>query len=284
MEIFGANLKATVFSPAGAVDTAALQYGISALESFGFQVVKSENCEKSCGYLSADADLRFADIKTAWLDESTDILLASRGGFGCSHLLPYLSSLPLKDKKVAGYSDLTALLWALEALKNGHTLALPMAAKYHLLDDYSLASAAAALHCLPRELGKFTVLKSGNASGLPLPGNLTVAASLAGTPFMPDTRGRILILEDVNEPLYRIDRALTQLDLAGVLPRCAGIVFGTFSGVDLKEDDLLEVLCRCCRNVTGPVLYGCRYGHTFPFESFNCRQMMEISDANIRMM
>lgn len=225
-------------------------------------------------YLSADAEDRAADLARLWLDPEVELLLAVRGGFGAAHLLPLLDWDALKTRPelpLAGYSDITALHWAMEKFGAGRPIAGPMLGKlaecvgspyssrYHLKaflpERYEIEAAP--------EYGSIVELRSGSATGLPLVGNLTVAASLCGTPYLPDATGRILILEDLNEPIYKLDRGLTTLEQSGVLARCAGVIFGQFSEC-ASPRELLELFRRFAAKVNGPVLMNFPFGHTFP--------------------
>ena len=105
-------------------------------------------------------------------------------------------------------------------------------------------------------------MRAGNICGTPLPGNLAVASALCGTGFMPETSGKILILEEVGEAPYRIDRMLTQLRLNGVFDHGAGIIFGNFTG---------------CGQVDRPVFYGLPHGHELPFYSICGTQIVTVS-------
>ena len=284
MALFGKNCTGCgVISPAGAIAPEKLDSGIAALKEI-FPVVKvGAHAHGKLDYLSATAQERFADLKKFWLDDEIDLILASRGGFGCAHLLKQISTLPHREKLIGGYSDLTALLWALEKSGNGTPVVMPMAGKFAGLDKKSLDSAVAAVKRLPRIMGEgLTVLKQGKITGLPLAGNLTVAATLAGTNYFPDCRGRILILEDVNEPLYRIDRELTQLEQCGALTNCAGVIFGAFTGAEFAPSQLEKLLRRFAEVVNGPVLSGLAFGHEFPLESINFHQEIAIDGEMVR--
>lgn len=284
MELFGKNCTVCgVISPAGPIAPEKLDSGIAALKKIFHSVKEGKYIRGKMDYLSATADERFADLKNFWLDDEVELILASRGGFGCAHLLKALGTLPHREKIVGGYSDLTALLWALEKFGNGIPVVMPMAGKFACLDEKSLASAAAAIQKRPRIMGeKLTVLKPGKVSGLPLAGNLTVAASLAGSAYFPDCRGRIVILEDVNEPLYRIDRALTQLEQCGALSSCAGLIFGAFTGADFAPEKLEKLQRRFAEIVNGPVVAGLAFGHEFPLESINFHQQISIDGDTVR--
>ncbi|MCQ2378768.1 MAG: LD-carboxypeptidase [Victivallaceae bacterium] len=250
-----------VFSPAGAVDPRRLDEGVAALRAEGFSVVVAPHAAGKNGYFSGTEEERFADFCDLWLDPSVDVLLAARGGFGCAHLLEKVSSLPDTGKIVGGFSDLTALLWTLDAQGKGRPAALPMAAKFGAYDETTKNFLREMAAGKTRRAENLAVIREGDFSGSALPGNLAVAASLAGTPYFPDCRGRVLILEEVGEPLYRIDRMLTQLDQCGALRACAGVVFGEISGAGYPDGALEETLARVCRRVPGGVRMNLRYGH-----------------------
>jgi muramoyltetrapeptide carboxypeptidase len=110
-----------------------------------------------------------------------------------------------------------------------------------------------------------------------LGGNLTVAASLAGTDYFPDSAGKVIFLEDINEPGYRIDRCLTQLEQNGLFDRAEGVIFGSFSGCDPKE--LEELFIRFARRINKPVATGFPFGHSFPLLSFSFEDTVTVSES-----
>ncbi len=272
-----------VCAPAGPVDPALLANGVDFLRKEGFQVKVTSHAGGKKGYLAGSEEERFADLETLWRDPEVDLILAARGGFGCAHLLDCLSQLPPTEKFVAGFSDLTALLWAIDRHQLAIPVALPMAAKFGTYTAETQKNAWNALAGIPRQVSALTVLKKGDFSGKVLAGNATVAASLCGTKHFPDCRGRVLVLEDVGEPLYRLDRVLTQLEMCGAFAACAGVVFGEFSGTNAPEEELNALLCRVTRQVKGGVLANLRYGHEpGDFISLNYRENITASGNTIR--
>jgi len=119
---------------------------------------------------------------------------------------------------------------------------------------------------LPPTWPAFQVLRGGQAYGPLLGGCLSLVTALVGTPYCPDFNAAILLLEDVNEPLYRIDRMLTQLKLAGVLGRISAVVLGYFVGAE--GEDLLEATEGMVLEITAdhpiPVISGYPHGHALP--------------------
>lgn len=175
---------------------------------------------------------RFLELKRALEDPGTEILMAVRGGAGAQRLLPSLSRIRPRGLKIlAGSSDLTYLglaLWKKFGIPFCHGPMLVRLAR----PDFSRSEVSYPRMALERKdlvyrklRGTWTV-KEGRAEGTLLGGNLTLLASLLGTRHLPSLRGAILFLEDVNEPLYRLDRNLQTLKQRGVFRQVRGVVFG----------------------------------------------------------
>ena len=280
MKIFPENFIIAAISPAGKATPERVDAGIKILQKLGAKVKLMPNVLKGnpeWSYLSATDDERRADLEAAWLDPEVDMIWAVRGGYGCVRLLPMLNWEKLvqrKDMPVAGFSDITTLHWAMSAKGCGIPMALPMFSFLEEIDEYSLQSLAGVFQ---NKNCDFTLpaLREGELCGIPLPGNLTVAASLCGTPYFPDTTGKILILEEVREYPYRIDRTLNQLLLNNAFERCAGVVFGKFSSSG-NPDEIMTVLKDFTSKVKVPVYYGMEYGHELPFVSLRSDKIITV--------
>lgn len=269
-----------VVAPAGPMNGETLAAGVAALEALGKQVTVMPHVLKcdALPYLAASAAARAADLTAAWLDPGVDLVLAARGGFGSAHLLPLLDweALRRRDLPLVGYSDITALLFAFDRFGAGRPVVAPMAGKFaeawaeeatrrELIDLFAPEAG-------PRRISPaLTVLRPGELRGRPLAANLAVAASLCGTPYLPSGAGRIIILEDLNEPPYKVDRYLTQLEQSGFFRDCAGILFGGF--LDCGEPEVLSRLfARALAWTAGPVGGGFPFGHAFPLTSLDFRR------------
>ena len=217
------------------------------------------------GYLAGTDDERLADFNAAARDPSIDAVWCLRGGYGTLRLLEGVDYEAWQrfPKPLIGYSDITALHAAI-----GHRADL---VTYHgptaraALTGFSRASLECALaggdSC--GVASEARTLCPGSARGRLVGGNLAILAALAGTPFAPTYEGTILVIEDVGEPVYRLDRMLAQLRLSGALGRCAGIVFGAFTGIPEDDpagnaDDLLDEIARA---VDVPCIAGAPVGH-----------------------
>lgn len=263
-----------VIAPAGPVAPDRLAAVPALYAAFGYRCRIYPGCTQRTGYLAGDDTTRLADLHAALADGEVAALHAIRGGYGCMRLLDGVDTalLRARPKLLIGYSDLTALhaLWAREGLP---TLHAPMAASDLLLPGrqadrdalFTLLQGglrtgdvlAPALAATPLHVG-------GRAAGRLVGGNLSLVAALLGTPWAWDARGALLFLEDVSEDLYRVDRLLTQLRLAGVLDATAGIVLGSFTEAESPTALLQSLLLPLCQAQRKPLLAGWPAGHGTP--------------------
>lgn len=266
-----------VVAPAGPVDPAVLPAVEALYARHGWRVRLYPSCRArhaQLPYLAGDDALRLADLHAALADDEVAALHCLRGGYGAMRLLPAIDTalLRAKPKLLMGYSDITALhaLWAAEGLPSLHA---PMPASDLVRpgrEDDEAAWAALLKTGLPAgsvlapELEPGEPVHAGVAEGLLIGGNLSLVAALTGTPWAWNPHRAILFLEDVSESLYRVDRYLTQLQLAGVLHAVAGIVLGSFTESEAPEALLRERLLPLCRERGTPLLGGWPSGHGTP--------------------
>ena len=244
-----------------------LERGIEVLESLGFRVELGKNVFKSNLYLAGSDEERYSDLIEFVERDDIKAIIAARGGYGTLRLLPMLDfeKFYVNPKIIMGFSDLTSLLIPITERTGLVTFEGPMVAslfskrdelsiEYFLkavkIRDYTIAPNPLQLH----------VIQPGNARGELLGGCLSLINALLATPYEPVFRGKILFIEEVDEPLYRIDRMLTQLRLAGVFDEISGIIFGEFVG-DFDQKDLLYVLTDRTGDLGIPVVYGFPFGH-----------------------
>jgi len=257
-----------------------IEYAGDVLRALGLEPRVGESVSKRFGYLAGEDAARASDINTAFADPGVKAVFALRGGWGSGRLLPLLDygAIARTPKLVLGYSDITALLLALNARAGLRGVHGP-----NLLSDWNpfvvevlreLLFEGKRVEYRPHRPktdslatleGRIQTLVPGAAEGELVGGNLTVFSSLVGTPYLPDMRGKILFLEDVHEAVYRIDRYMTQLRLAGILDQVSGVVFGEFK--DIPPEDgygdftLAEVLEQHCRAAGKPAFLGAAFGH-----------------------
>jgi muramoyltetrapeptide carboxypeptidase len=237
-----------------------------------------------CGekYYSASLEKRLKDLHACWLDDSIDMVICVRGGVGSAELLPYLdwALLASRPLPLLGMSDITALHMGMFVKGAGIPLNSCVAKNLpgFVSDEFSTKYLKRAFFAefenkeivLPLPL---RIIQPGTARGQALFANLTVLASLCGTPWFPGLEGRILFLEDVNEPAYKISRCLWQLDRAGELGSLAGLVFCSFDNC-AEASELELIFKRFAGKTRGPVLAGFPFGHSFPtFSAVQGREM-----------
>lgn len=230
-----------LFCPAGpARDEQRLRGGIELIRAMGFAVrVSGPTASGTGGYLADTDKHRVAHLEALWRDEEVKAILAVRGGFGCLRLLDRLdwSVFQRCPKFLAGFSDVTVLLNTLlhraelVSIHSPVVTSLVRSDKASATTLFSLLTGGMAQAIRPRGL---EILRGGIGTGRLVGGNLTSLVHLLATPWDHAWDKCILLLEDTNEPLYRLDRMLTQLALAGRLQRLAGLLLGTF---DSGRDD-----------------------------------------------
>jgi muramoyltetrapeptide carboxypeptidase len=211
------------------------------LEALGLDVKLSEHLMDRYGYLAGSDAVRAADVNDQFADSEVSGIVAVRGGWGCARILPLLDFEVIRQnpKVLIGYSDITALLVSIFAKTGLVTFHGPrgLGPWHPFTVDYFrrvLMNGEAAFMSNPKELGdhltqttnRVQTIYPGIARGRLLGGNLTVLSAIIGSPYVPKWENSILFLEDVGEDIYRIDRMLTQLKLAGILEKIAGFVFG----------------------------------------------------------
>jgi muramoyltetrapeptide carboxypeptidase len=237
----------------------------------GWEPVVGEHARAREMYFAGLDALRLADMNTALRDDSIDAVWCLRGGYGAMRLLEALDydALRRHPKTIIGYSDITALHCAIAVRCELASIHGPTArSKLPPFSERSLRAAATRSEESCGTVPTAQTLVPGRAQGRLVGGNLALLAALHGTPFQPKYDGAILVLEDVNEAPYRIERLLLQLRLSGALRRCVGIVFGAFTKTGETEDASLggtrsvdEVLREAAEIVGVPTLCGAPVGH-----------------------
>lgn len=237
------------------------------------------------GYLAGETDTaRAAKFTEALCDPETDAIWCARGGYGAGRLLALIdwerARRMARPKLITGYSDITALHLAIAHELGWITLHGPVAALLRAdgpaLTRDSLRrawSGTEALGVLPVPdrtdgwQGHLHVTRTGTATGRLTGGNLALVASLVGTPWALHGKGKLIVLEDVDEAPYRIDRMLIQLRQSGTFEGCRGIVFGSSPTCEMVKDSrssltIFDVFDELLGDLGVPVIYGWPIGHT----------------------
>ncbi|MEI3157099.1 MAG: LD-carboxypeptidase [Muribaculaceae bacterium] len=264
----GPGAKIAIVSPSSIIKPQNVYNALPVLRDRGWEPVVSPHAFDRHGSFAGTADNRYSDLAEALTDPEVDAILCSRGGYGAVHLLERLARLPLEDtpKWLIGFSDISAL----HALLTSRGIASIHAPMAKALADNGADNAdnRALLDFLAGEGLEYSLDPSpmnrlGDATGLLVGGNLSVISDLVGTPFDVIKPRRILFIEDVNEPIYKIERMLYQLRLSGVLADLAGLIVGKFSGCAPDADfaSVNNIVADLTRDYSYPVAYDIPVGH-----------------------
>jgi muramoyltetrapeptide carboxypeptidase len=262
-------------SPSGPTKVERVTRGVDLLTGWGLRVVTAPNAYLDLGYLAGADSERLADLNLALRDPEVRGVLCTRGGYGVQRIVDGLDvdAVRADPKVVVGFSDITALqlgLWRGARLATVHG---PGAA---WLDERTGPEAAESLRRAVM-VAEPVVLKArddeetstvrlntsaGSVSGTLLGGNLSLLCASVGTRDMPDLRGAVLLLEDVDEPPYRVDRMLLHLRRAGCLDGLAGVALGQFTNCADGWSTTVDAVLTEHLGVLGvPVLGGLPIGH-----------------------
>jgi len=250
------------------------------LEALGFRSRPGRHALARHGYLAGTDQQRAEDLMAMFLDDDVDAILALRGGWGCARLLPLLDydAIRAHPKPLVGYSDITALLLAIYARSGLVTFHGPVgrstwsAQTVESFKQVLVRGGELYLSPVPPDgfggrRDGYQPIRPGIADGPLVGGNLSVVSSLAGTPYLPSFAGHVVFFEEVREDIYRIDRMITQLRLAGLFDEAAAIVFGqcrSCSADEVPGDGLAWLLRDHFGDGAHPAWTGAPIGHVSP--------------------
>lgn len=258
-------------APGSPFDRSKLETACRRLAELGYRFRIGEHAFEAEGYFAGGEAARASDLAHAILDPEVAAVICIRGGYGSGCLLPWLPFPKLRNhlKPLVGYSDVTFLHAAFHAELGWTTFHGPNL--MDMADD--VATARRLLEAIEGRrdfvfhFSQDQVLKPGIASGRLLGGNLTCLVHLMGTPYFPHLAGSLLVLEDCNEKLYRLDRCINQLKLGGVFDGLAGMILGRFKGCG-DANELYGVVSRHLKPYRFPVVTGLPFGHVDENEVF----------------
>jgi muramoyltetrapeptide carboxypeptidase len=260
-----------VVSPASTPQNERVERGFEALRSIGYVPRASEHLlARGPHYFAGTPEMRLRDLHHAFADDGVRAIFTTRGGYGSNYLLEGLDLdlIAESPKPLIGSSDLTALqLWLLDQIQLPAFHGPMLSADFARENGVHLPSLQAALSGQTYSVGAaegLRTLHTGQAKGTLYGGCLSILISLLGTPYEPQTEGKLLFLEDVNAKPYQIDRMLWQLREAGKLEGVRGIVFGEMLDCvspGASPDLLDETILRVFEDFKGPIAIGLRSGH-----------------------
>lgn len=257
-----------IAAPGGPVDREKLEAGESLLHAAGFETHRRRDLFARDGYLAGDDARRAAELMELVANPRIDGIICARGGYGCDRILPLLDAEVFRAaaKPLVGYSDITALLlWQRRCagLMGFHGPMLDRGTDLdHAAMDYLIAQLTGDV-VLPLIL-RGRPVNAGRATGRLVGGSLTLLAASIGSPWELDTRSSILLIEDVGERPYRIDRMLQQLRAAGKFEKLVAVGVGSFDHcVDDRypRPDVDSVIEQALRPLGVPIVTGLPFGH-----------------------
>jgi muramoyltetrapeptide carboxypeptidase len=253
-----------VIAPASAFDRERFDRGIRALQDIGLDPRYGKGIfERHFGYLAGDDDRRLEELRRAVQDASAKAIVLARGGYGVQRIVAHLplDVIESHPKPVIGYSDATVLheVWWRARVASIHG---PMCTQ---LGEDRTALERLGMLLSGEDPGRIHwpphTVTGGRAEGPLRGGNLAVLASLCGTPLQPSFAGCVVLLEDLNEPPYRLDRLCTQLLQSGVFEGAKGIVVGDLFGIGETSEGRNEVLAERLSPLGIPLVFGAPFGH-----------------------
>lgn len=265
------NGTIAVTCPASNPPEEKLNRGISYLEKLGYKMLVGKTCYSHDTYLAGSAKMRAGEFMNFMTDPEIDAVFCARGGFGSMQILKLLDYKKLLEsrKLLVGFSDITALEWAIHARCGLPTISAGMVATdmAHLDIDsefeanfWKLVNSGEIAY--PVEPGVYPDI---NITGNVFAGTISVAAKLLGSKYFPETTDSILVLEDVLEPKHKVEGYLDQFELSGIFERCKAVILGTFSPALTEEYPVVpgynQLFDRVFENVEVPVFRNFGYGH-----------------------
>ncbi len=242
---------------------------ITTLTDLGFNLKLGKHVQDQRGYLAGTDQERADDLMDMFKDEYIDAILCIRGGWGCNRMIDLLDYEVIKNnpKPLIGFSDITSLHNAILSKTGLITFHGPVGKSDW--NDFTKNSFEQILikkekgtYKLPENEDAFTI-RSGKAEGVLLGGNLSVLVAMIGSDYLPDFTDSILFLEDVGEDVYRLDRMITQLKLAGILDKISGFIFGKCTNCDAGSNSLTlnEMFDDHIKPLGIPAFYGAMISH-----------------------
>ena len=237
--------------------------GVDIIRGLGFEPDWDDGLFTNDGYLAGSDARRAQELRAALVDPTVRALWFARGGYGATRLLPLLDSAEVRahPKWLVGFSDATALhaLWQRAGLSSLHGGTVTS------LNDWSDTATDALRQMLSGEhvapLVGTTAVGTQAVSGPLIGGNMAVLCAMIGTGFLPSLAGAVVLLEDVNEPPYWLDRLLTQLTQSGAFDGVVGFAVGQLTSCGDEPEAALDTVCGNLRCLDVPIVAGLPLGH-----------------------
>lgn len=266
-----------VISPSSPPNPENLEKALPFLEELGLKVKMGKSVREKYGYLAGDDDARLADLHDMFEDPEVAGIICAGGGYGAARYADRIDYAMIKEnpKVFWGYSDITFLHTAIGQYSDLVTFHGPMLASdvgkdtFHERSRRMFGQLFSPFELFySEEVSELTALSGGAAEGELVGGNLSLIRSSIGTKFELDVKGKILLIEDIDEEPYQVDEMLNQLRMARKFDEAAGIVIGDFKNAEPKKREksltLDQVFEHYFSGLQVPVVKGFKIGHCEP--------------------
>ncbi|TNE74665.1 LD-carboxypeptidase [bacterium] len=270
------NGTIAITCPASTPNSEKLEKGVAYLENRGYTVVIGDTCYAKQDYTAGDEPMRANELLDFIDDDSVNAIFCARGGFGSMKLLRMLDYELVKEKRklITGFSDLTALLWGIYTQTGVPSISgmlpavdfcsadIPTQFENQFWELINTGHFRTELNVSPVFFNEKVL---SEVEGVIFPGTLSLISKLIGSPYLPDTQNGILMLEDIGEPIHKVDGYLEHLSLSGMLSSSKAVCLGAFSPAEKEEYDEVPswqtMFQRVFRSIPTPAITGFPYGH-----------------------
>lgn len=264
-----------IIAPSGAIKEEALNKGVKTLKNLGYNIKLSDNILEQKKYLAGNDTSRKNDLEAMFKDKEVKAIICARGGYGSSRLLENIDYGVIREnpKIFCGYSDITALQLAFLKECSLVTFFAPM-----LVSDFGkkeleektinhfekIFNTEIEIPLIYKAKDNYECIYQGEAKGKIFIANLSILTSIIGTRFMPDITDYILVIEDIAEPLYKIDRMLNYLKLTGTLDKLKGLMVGEFTKTEATREEIIGLIKETIPSIP------CGIGFNLSHENYKC--------------
>ena len=254
-----------IVAPSGPYDPKRFDKGIDVIRALGYTVVIPEGLPIRNGFLAGTDEHRAAILIDMFRNPDIQGIICARGGYGSMRILDLIDYDTIREnpKVFIGFSDISALISSIYQRSNLVTFHGPVVTS---LGSASQATIDALLNAITSQeriavkAKEPVIIRPGTCSGVVSGGNLATLCHLLGTSHTPDLEGHILVIEDIDEAPYRIDRMLFQMKMAGCFEGLKGIILGSFEKCGAREE-IFDLVNRIFDDTHIPILAGFDFGH-----------------------
>lgn len=277
--------KIGIIVPSSPIKNSFRNKGLNKIKNMGYIPIEANDILSKIDFRAKFSNENINDIQKFFDNDEIKAIWAARGGYGSNYLLPLLSKIKLKEPKIIiGTSDVSYLLWHIMEHFNIVVFYGPMvysSLSENRVNTDNLVKILEGNYNEIKVSGK--ILKAGVSRGIVTGGCLSNFASLIGTSYLPEVNGRILLLEDLNERPYKLDRMLWQISEAGIFKKIKGLLLGEFPSCfkdNIERNFFLFHIVEYLKGLNIPVIYNLPVGHSNNIHTLPLGVEIEIDTSN----